>query len=80
MAAPTPEEILARLAKRVKRMSTDDLMLWAETATAGMMRQLDDFRHSPDQAHLAEIRLAAVSMDAVCEEISIRLEQSKSLT
>lgn len=60
-------------------MDTDDLMTWADVAAMGMQRQLDDFRRTPDEQHLAEIRLAAVSMDAVCEELGIRLAQAKKL-
>lgn len=73
MTSPSPEEILARLAKRVKMMSYDDLMSWAETAAMGMQRQLDDFRRNPVVDHLAEIRLAAISMDAVVGELAKRL-------
>ena len=58
-------------------MSTDDLMSWADTATYGMQRQLDDFRRKPDEAHLAEIKLAALSMDAVADELSLRLRQQR---
>lgn len=73
----TPEELAARLAKRVARMTTDDLMSWADSATYGMQRQFDDFRKSPDDAHLAEIKLAALSIDAVADELGVRLEQSR---
>lgn len=73
----TPEELAARLAKRVARMTTDDLMSWADSATYGMQRQFDDFRKSPDDAHLAEIKLAALSIDAVADELGVRLAQSR---
>lgn len=73
----TPEELAARLAKRVARMTTDDLMSWADSATYGMQRQFDDFRKNPDDAHLAEIKLAALSIDAVADELGVRLAQSR---
>jgi hypothetical protein len=73
----SPEEMAARISKRVARMTTDDLMSWADTATYGMQRQLDDFRRNPDEQHLAEIKLAALSMDAVADELGVRLAQSK---
>lgn len=73
--SPSPEEILARLTKRVKMMTTDDLMSWAETAAMGMGRHIDDFRRNPVMDHLAEIRLAAVSMDAVVGELADRLPE-----
>lgn len=58
-------------------MTTDDLMSWADSATYGMQRQFDDFRKSPDDAHLAEIKLAALSIDAVADELGVRLAQSR---
>lgn len=67
----------ARIKTRVEKMSTDDLMSWADTALYGMQRQLDDFRRDPDEAHLAEIKLAALSMDAVADELGVRLNQGK---
>lgn len=67
----------ARIKNRVAKMTTDDLMSWADTATYGMQRQLDDFRRSPAEDHLAEIKLAALSMDAVADELGVRLRQGK---
>lgn len=58
-------------------MTTDDLMSWADSATYGMQRQFDDFRKNPDDAHLAEIKLAALSIDAVADELGVRLAQSR---
>lgn len=66
----SPEEMLARIQKRVRMMPPDDLLSWADTAASGMQRHLDDFRRTGDTAHLAEIRLAAVSMDAVVERLA----------
>lgn len=73
----TPEQMAARIRTRVEKMTTDDLMSWAETAVYGIQRQLDDFRRDPDEAHLAEIKLAALSMDAVADELGVRLNQGK---
>lgn len=66
-----------KIRRRVARLSTDDLMLWADNAASGMQRYLDDFRRSPDEAYLAEIKLAAISMDFVVDEMSARLSQDK---
>lgn len=74
----TPEELAARIKRRVEKMTTDDLMSWADTATYGIQRQFDDFRKAPDEAHLAEIKLAALSIDAVADELGIRLAQAKN--
>jgi hypothetical protein len=73
MTALDPE----RIKKRVARMTTDDLLMWADNATSGMQRYLDDFRRSPDEAQLGEINLAALSMTFVCDELAIRLKQEQ---
>lgn len=70
----------ARLRKRVAGMTTDDLMSWADTATYGMQRQFDDFRKAPDEAHLAEIKLAALSIDALADELGVRLAQARKMS
>lgn len=80
MAQLTPEELAARLKRRVEKMDTNDLRAWADAAVMGMQRQMDDFFRAPDEAHLAEIALACNTMHAVVEELSVRLEQAKRLT
>lgn len=77
MSTPTPEEMAARIKRRVAQMTTDDLMSWADTATYGIQRQFDDFRREPDEAHLAEIKLASLSIDAVADELALRLAQAQ---
>jgi hypothetical protein len=72
----TPEETLARVAKRVMMMDSSALMEWADLAAAGMQRQLDDFRRSPDESHLGEIQVALIGMGAVVDELGIRLQQA----
>lgn len=67
----------ARVKKRVERMDTTDLMSWLDMAASGVQRHLDDFRREPDESHLAEIKLAALSMDAVADELGVRLSQMK---
>lgn len=69
----TPERIQARVA----RINTDDLMLWADAAAAGMMRHLDDFRRSRDEAHLGEVSLAALSMGYVVDELASRVRKER---
>jgi len=73
----SPEEMAARVRRRVERTSSGDLIAWAELAVCGMQRQLDDFRRDPCEDHLAEIKLAALSMDAVADELAVRLKQSQ---
>lgn len=66
-----------KIRKRVARLTTDDLMLWADNAATGMQRYLDDFRRNPDEAFLGEVKLAALSMDAVVDELALRLKQHR---
>lgn len=68
-----PEKIKARIA----RMQSADLLLWAENAATGMQRYLDDFRRNPDEAYLGEIKLAAISMDFVVDEMAARLQRNR---
>ena len=63
------EEMMARIRRRVAMMSPSDLMSWADTATYGIQRHLDDFRRTQDPANLAEIRLAAITMEAMCDAL-----------
>jgi hypothetical protein len=72
--------MLARMQRRVAMTTTDDLLSWADTATYGIQRQFDDFRKKPDEAHLAEIKLAAATLDAVADELAVRIKQAKGLT
>lgn len=65
-----------KIRRRVARMDTDDLMIWANSAAAGMQQQLDDFRKHPAEDHLGEIKRATITMDFVVDELAIRLKQA----
>jgi hypothetical protein len=73
----TPEEMAARMARRVQRMDSSALLEWADLATSGMQRQLDDFRKSPDESHLGEINVALLGMGAVVDELALRMRQAR---
>lgn len=68
-----------KIRKRVAKIVTDDLLMWADNAASGIQRQLDDFRREPDEAHLGEIKLAALSLDAVADELALRLKQAREV-
>jgi hypothetical protein len=68
-----------KIRRRVARITTDDLLMWADNAASGIQRQLDDFRREPDEAHLGEIKLAALSLDAVTDELALRMKQAREL-
>jgi hypothetical protein len=73
----TPEQMAARVKRRVQTMDTSTLLEWGSLAASGMQRQLDDFRRSPDDSHLAEVNVALISMGAVVDELALRLKQAR---
>jgi hypothetical protein len=73
----TPQEMENRVKTRVQKMDTSMLLEWASLAASGMQRQIDDFRRSPDEAHLAEVNVALISMGAVVDELAVRLKQQQ---
>jgi hypothetical protein len=73
----TPEQMAARMARRVQRMDSSALLEWADLAASGMQRQLDDFRKNPDESHLGEINVALLGMGAVVDELALRMRQAR---
>lgn len=65
----------ARIKRRVEGSDSASLLQWLDMAASGVQRHLDDFRREPDEAHLAEIKLAALTMDAVADELGVRVRQ-----
>jgi hypothetical protein len=61
-----------KIKRRIASLTESELMDWANLAVSGMMRHLDDHRRSPDEAHLAEISLAAAAMGYVCDSLAER--------
>lgn len=68
-----------KIAARVAKMATDEIILWADNAATGMQRYMDDFRRTLDEAALGEVKLAALSMDICVDELAIRLRQYQEL-
>jgi hypothetical protein len=66
-----------RIRRRIASLSTPELLDWANLAVSGMMRHLDDFRRSPDEAHLAEVKLAAVTLDYVVDDLAERHRKAR---
>lgn len=66
-----------KIRRRVSKIPSADLLLWADNAASGMQRHLDDFRRTPIEDHLGEIKLAALTMDAVVDELATRLKQAR---
>lgn len=66
-----------RIKRRITKLSTSELLDWADVAASGIMRHLDSFRRTPDEAHLGEISLAAVTMGYVVDELAEKLRKAR---
>lgn len=70
----SPDAILERARRRVTKITTPDLLLWADQALFGLGRDLDTFRRSGDLASLTEALEASVALRAVLEEVTRRTD------
>lgn len=62
-----------KLEARVAKLSTADLVSWAEQALYGIGRSLSIWQRSPEQAEmLEEARIGAEALHVVLEEIKAR--------
>ena len=66
-----------RIKRRIASLSTPELMDWANLAVSGMMKHLDDFRRSPDETHLGEVSLAAVTLGYVVDDLAERTRNAR---
>lgn len=64
----TPETI-DRARRRVTRLSDRELLDWAEAALPGMMRHLDAYRRTDDDAHLMELGFAEMQFNFVLTQL-----------
>lgn len=74
---PTPlaeAEEQTRARRRVARMSTHDLLEWADTAGSGMAKGFSDYRKEGQLESLDEIRYALLALVAVTDELQARQE------
>lgn len=60
--------------RRVSRLSTNELLNWADVASAGLMRGFEDYRGKGDKRSLDEIRVTLISLTALTDELIIRHE------
>lgn len=73
--APLPDDAeLARARRRVTRMSTHELLDWADQAGSGMAKAFSDFRREGTLIPLDEIRTALLALTAVTDELTARTE------
>lgn len=71
------EELRARAAARVRKLSTSSLLDWADAAGSGMSKGFDDFRRHGDYEAIAEIALGLITLEAVVYELKARAEAER---
>lgn len=76
------EATIARAKKRVKGMRDGDLLDWADAASPGIMRHLDQYRRTRIGAHLVEASTAQWQLALVLDELVERhlAQQEEGLT
>lgn len=63
----------SRLETRVAKLSTPDLVAWAEQALYGIGRSLSSWQRSPEQEEMfEEARMGAEALHVVMEELKAR--------
>jgi hypothetical protein len=75
---PTPgysavdQNLLKQASRRVRKLSTHDLLEWSDVAGSGMAKGFMDYREHGDYTSLAEIGLAVITLHAVVLELKAR--------
>jgi hypothetical protein len=68
LTKPFPEKI----ARRVSKMATGDLLPWAEQALSETNRSLSAYQSSGDKIHLSDALLGAEAVNALVSELNSR--------
>lgn len=63
---------VAKARKRVARMSTHEMLEWADVAGSGMAKAFGDYRKEGAPEALDEIRQALLALSAVTDELAAR--------
>lgn len=74
MKTSSEDPQLAKARKRVAKLSTNELLGWADVAAAGMMRGFEDYRSKGQIVSLDEIKITLLSLSALTDELIIRHE------
>lgn len=69
---------LASARRRVRKVSTHDLLEWADAAGSGMAKGFGDYRKDRELVSLEEIRTALMSLLAVTDELYARQDGENS--
>ncbi len=65
-------EVYAKMAKRVSKMASYELLEWADVCGSGMAKAYSDLRKELTQESLAEIREGLMALWAVTRELELR--------
>jgi hypothetical protein len=71
---PSDRAELARARRRVTKMSSHELLNWADAAGTGMARAFGDFRRAGEVTSLDEVHGALLALAAVTDELKLRAE------
>ena len=63
-----------KAARRVAKMSTHELLNWADAATMGVDKGFQDYRKEGDPVSLEEIRIGLIGLEAITLELLLRDE------
>lgn len=66
------DSVRKRAAKRLSKVSTNEVLVWAESAVNGFHRSLDAYRARNDQAAFEELRKAVSMMRGALDVLEDR--------
>ena len=67
-----PNATTTRAKKRVERLPTSEILMWADTAGAGISRALSDFQREGNRDSLEDAYTGILTMLGVVEELRDR--------
>lgn len=74
----TDEELMRQATNRVRKLSTTQILEWADAAGSGMAKGFQDYREHGDISSLEDIGLGVISLQAVVMELKARAAAERS--
>jgi hypothetical protein len=68
----TPDQVRERAQKRLSRLTTPDILNWADQAGTGIAKALDDYRRLGDQQSLDEAQNGISAVAGAIDVLSSR--------
>jgi hypothetical protein len=72
VAANSPDELNAKLTRRVQSRTRGQLTGWLTIALSGCLRHAEEFAEYDDEDSLGELNLALGTINAVVDELTAR--------